>query len=332
MSVDTHSTFETFLRSHDESVWAQTVERLLPSIHEVDKVATKIWFSFFPLALARALEESDEPEKLARKLNLKGRYHLKDQIDSSHQFLYGHRYWPQIKAAVVEHAGSSTAPSEIAALARAIAVTASTTAAVEESLLVGIALVALMTVTQAGMAAFASSPGTVGIPPKVAAKSPAQVLKERAKDDSQGLLGFLKTVDQKWTVTFNENEEDCRYTLINRQDLATAGANDTRDYKSRDARCVEGPIPVECRTASCGVCWVGVLGGADKIVDVGVREGAAIKSFGYINTDEKRPHIRMACMAKTLGAVSVVVPPWSGVIGRYLEERDRPVEEAVAQG
>jgi hypothetical protein len=64
-----------------------------------------------------------------------------------------------------------------------------------------------------------------------------------------------------------------------------------------------------------------VLGGAEKIGDVGVHEGAKIKEFGYLDTDERRPHVRMACMAKTFGAVSIVVPPWNGVFGRYLEER-----------
>ena len=36
---------------------------------------------------------------------------------------------------------------------------------------------------------------------KHARKSPAEVLRERAVDDSQGWFGFLKTVDKKWTVT-----------------------------------------------------------------------------------------------------------------------------------
>ena len=43
---------------------------------------------------------------------------------------------------------------------------------------------------------------------------------------------------------------------------------------------------VECRAASCGTCWVGVLGGAEKLSDVGAREGKKIKEFGYTDTAE----------------------------------------------
>ena len=35
---------------------------------------------------------------------MQGNYSLKDQIDSSHTFLYGHRYWPEVKSAVQKHA------------------------------------------------------------------------------------------------------------------------------------------------------------------------------------------------------------------------------------
>jgi len=71
---------------------------------------------------------------------------------------------------------------------------------------------------------------------------------------------------------------------------------------------------VECRSASCGTCWVGVLGGAEKLSDVAVREAKKIKEFGYIDTAEPKPLIRLACQAAALGAVSVVIPPWNGVL------------------
>ncbi len=41
---------------------------------------------------------------------------------------------------------------------------------------------------------------------------------------------------------------------------------------------------MECRSASCGTCWVGILGGAEKLSDVAAREGKKIKEFGYIDT------------------------------------------------
>ncbi|MGZ8847431.1 MAG: 2Fe-2S iron-sulfur cluster-binding protein, partial [Pyrinomonadaceae bacterium] len=73
-----------------------------------------------------------------------------------------------------------------------------------------------------------------------------------------------------------------------------------------------------CRSASCGTCWVGVLGGAEKLSDVAVREGKKIKEFGYINTAEPKPLIRLACQAQAQGAVSIVIPPWNGQFGKYL--------------
>ena len=101
--------------------------------------------------------------------------------------------------------------------------------------------------------------------------------------------------------------------------MAWGAANDSaRDWRAIDPRRMEGPIPVECRSASCGTCWVGVLGGADKLADVAVREGKKIKEFGYIDTAEPRPLIRLACQAQAHGAVSVVIPPWNGQFGRHL--------------
>jgi hypothetical protein len=73
---------------------------------------------------------------------------------------------------------------------------------------------------------------------------------------------------------------------------------------------------------------VGVLGGAEKLSDVAVREGKQIKEFGYIDTTEPKPLIRLACQAKAMGAVSIVIPPWNGVFGRYL----RSLKEKVAEG
>src|SRR5438045_8949427 len=158
--------------------------------------------------------------------------------------------------------------------------------------------VAFMTIQQTGFAAFKSAPGAVTIDAKHAKKSPEQVLRERAKDDNQGLLGFLKTVDKQWTVTWDENDDGARYKLREAQDLAWRAASDqSRAWKDIDPRRVEGPIPVECLSASCGTCWVGVLGGAEKLADVGAREGKRIKQFGYIDTAELKQLIRFACQA-----------------------------------
>ena len=102
--MNTETPFEQFLNQHDEEAWSATLATLMRSVHEVDRSATQIWFSFYPLSLFRALQDSDDREKLARQLLLQGQYELKDQIDTSHAFLYGHRFWPHVKEAVERHA------------------------------------------------------------------------------------------------------------------------------------------------------------------------------------------------------------------------------------
>jgi hypothetical protein len=42
-------------------------------------------------------------------------------------------------------------------------------------------------------------------------------------------------------------------------------------------------------------------------------ERRRMKVFGYLDSAEERPLIRLACQAKAHGAVSIVIPPWNGV-------------------
>jgi ferredoxin len=143
-------------------------------------------------------------------------------------------------------------------------------------------------------------------------------------------LGFLKTIDKTWTVVFDENSQGSKYKAVNLQELASgAAAEDKQKWHSKDPRCLDGPIPVQCRSAACGTCWVGVLGGAEKLTDVQRLEANSVKRFGYIDTDDPKPLIRLACQAQTTGAVSIVIPPWNGVFGKYLKEH-RTSEEEVA--
>ena len=316
--------FENFLNQQDEEAWSAALTTLLRSIHEVDQNATQIWFAFYPLALFQALASAEDPEKLRQQLLMQGQFYLRDQIDSSHTFLYGHRYWPEVKRALQQHAQHArelngreeSLADQILGVAQKVA----SSLKVDPSLVVGITAVAFMTVRQAGLEAFEKSPGGMLIDKKHARKSPEEVLRERAKDDSQGLLGFLRTVNKKWTVTYDENDDGAKYRMNHVQDLAWGAADDrTRNWREIDPRRVEGPIPVECRSASCGTCWVGVLGGAEKLSDVAAREGKKIKEFGYIDTSEPKPLIRLACQAQTHGAVSIVIPPWNGVFGKYLK-------------
>ena len=320
-SATTKTPFETYLAQHGEEAWAAALTTLLRSVHDVDKNAIQIWFAFYPLSLFNALEDAKDPELLAQQLLLKGHYFLRDQIDSSHKFLYGHRYWSQVKKAIEAFAAnfkpsaSGSLSDEILGVAREV----SQSTGQDLSLLVGITAVGFMTVQQAGLAALKNSKGEMLIDSKHARKTPEQVLRDRAKDNSQGLLGFLKTIDKKWTITYDEADDTAKYKMNHDQDMAWGAADDrTRNWREIDPRRPEGPIPVECRSASCGTCWVGVLGGTEKLSDVAVREGKKIKEFGYIDTTEPKPLIRLACQAKALGAISIVIPPWNGVFGKYL--------------
>ena len=332
MGASNETLFEAYLKQHDDHAWAAVIRDLLPFIHDVDKNATEIWFYFYPLRLARALAEAEDADQLAKKLLMQGSYYLKDQIETSHRFLYGHRYWAEVKESVAGYAVSDKAPAslQLATQIREVASQVAARVKAEPSLAVGITAVAFMTLRQVGIAAFKASPGVARAARK---KSPEQILRERARDDGQGLFGFLRGEEKIYTVTFDETDESAKFKLINSQHLTTAAAEDKRDHSRRDARCKsdEGPIPVECRSASCGTCWVGVLGGAEKLSEVASLERRRIKEFGYIDTAEPKPVIRLACQAQAYGAVSIVIPPWNGVFGKHLDGQKEAERRAKAQ-
>ena len=321
---------EVFLDGHDDAAWREAVAELSPSIHEVDRTATQIWFYFFPLALLRAFEQAEDPEALARELLMQGKWLLRDQVDSSHAFLYGHRFWLEVKRAVARAAEAEGAPARrsLVEAVREVARAAAAERKVDDSLVVGIAAVGLMTLGQVGLEEFRRTPGGVLIDRKRARRTPEGVLRERARDDGQGLFGFLHTSDKRWTVVWDENHDDRRFRAVHMQEVASGAATDKRPWHQLDTRCTinEGPIPVQCRSASCGTCWVGVLGGAEKLTEAEWRERKMMPLFGYIETDEARPLIRLSCQARATGAVSLVIPPWNGYFGKYLKRRDESAE------
>ncbi|HLM00836.1 MAG TPA: 2Fe-2S iron-sulfur cluster-binding protein [Pyrinomonadaceae bacterium] len=312
--------FEAFLNQFDEKAWLETVSELLPEIHEVDRNAVQIWFRFYPLALFRYLQAVENKEEAIQKFVLQGKYELKDQIDESHKFLYGHRFWRETKAAVFNHAESfhtenADLKTEVRAIARAVAKSAKTT----ECLAVGIVLTGLMTLVQVGFDAFKAAEGKVFVDDRQAKKSAKEILAERARDDSQGLFGFLKTIDKKFSVNYDETDGKARFKIIYDEELATAAAKDqSRDWKAMDERRWEGVIPVECRSAACGTCWVGVLGGQEKLSEVSRLERKQIKVFGYNQPEDEKPFLRLACQAKAYGNATIVIPPWNGVFGKKI--------------
>lgn len=307
-----------YLNQFNERHWLSTLDTLLPSIHEVDRTAVQIWFRFYPLELFRYLEAAGDRDAEIRTLSIQGKPSLKDQINTSHYFLYGHRYWTYVKSAIEARAESfANAEIGLAGVIKTLAEDAAKAAKAEISLLIGISAAGLMTLVQAGLESFKAASGETATPQGLLAGSPEKIVSDRAKDDSQGLLGFLKTVDKKFSITYNESISNGRFAIINDQEIASASARDrSQNWKAKDERCWEGVVPVECLSASCGTCWIGVIAGQGKLSEVAAREQRQMKVFGYNQPDNEKPFLRLACQAKAFGNATIVIPPWNGIFGR----------------
>lgn len=309
--------FISELEKHNEAAWLAAVEKLLPEIHKVDRNAVRIWFRFYPLDLLNYLESAEDVGEAMTGIAMEGDFGLLDKIDTSHRFLYGHRFWPLVKASVIERAESDAPFAGLEAEIRSVAAKASAAAKTQISLTTAIAAVGLMTLVQAGLDELKAAPGMAETPEGIMAGSPDQIVAEREKDDSQGLFGFLKTVDKKYSVAFKSMASSDRFPIINDEEIASASQKfRERDWQSLDSRCWEGPVPIECTSASCGTCWVGVLGSEEKLSTPSDRERRQMKVFGYGQTDDEKPFIRLACQARASGNVTIVIPPWNAVFGK----------------
>ncbi len=312
--------FEIRLNEITENGWRETLQKLTKSnmIHEVDQAATEVWFNFYPLGLFRFLEKAEDKEAAVRGFAMQNDFELATQIDSSHSFLWGHRYWADVKHATIERANSFEADTfdleeETLLLARSVAKGVKQ----DESLLTGITLVAFMTLVQTGLEKFSVTSGDVAKTNGLLAKSPSKVIAERKKEKSGGLLGFLKTVDKEHEIYWDENDATAHFNIISDEELASAAARDqSKDWLAKDDRCGEGVIPVECRAAACGTCWVGVISGAENLSDVERLERKQMKVFGYRQEDKPKPRMRLACQARANGSATIVIPPWNGVYGK----------------
>lgn len=319
--------FVDHLTKFTESDWLAALDELLPCIHEVDRNAVQIWFRFYPLSLHRFVGEAADREEVLRGFALQGDFELKDQVDTSHHFLYGHRYWKTVKCKIEKVAEEFKGEPELVDIIKDVAVRVGKKHNVERSLTTAIAAVGLATLTQVGAAAFTASSGEVAEPSGLMKKSPDTIVTERAKDDSQGLFGFLKTVDKKFSITFTGCHTSGKFPIINEEEIATASQQDrSRDWQAEDPRCWEGPVPIECTAASCGTCWIGVLGGQEKLTEVGRRERRQMKVFGYNQPEDEKPFLRLACQARAQGNVTIVIPPWNGVFGKKVYGNVEEVE------
>ena len=319
MSVMEKSKFLSFLKEHDQGTWTNILDQLVPSIHLVDRAATRIWFGFWPLELPDALAEPPGREEMVRAMDLEGKWQLEELIDSEVDFFYGSKYWVPVKRAVLAHAQRYQKPEgkDLEQRIREIAGEVATSEKIDESVVLGITAVAFMALQQIGTEAL----GKVADKPVArswGSESPDRVVKRREKSRG-GLMSFLKGRGQSYRVVWDESKEGAVFLARHGQDLAMAAATDTRDYRAMDYRCIDGPIPVECRVASCGYCWVGVISGHQNLSEISDFESERLRYFGYHSVnhpEDPRPLIRLACQTQCLGDVTLVTPPWNGELER----------------
>lgn len=306
------------LNTFSEGDWLAAVDGLLPCIHEVDKNAVQIWFRFYPLSLKRFVDSAENREEALHGIAMQGQFELKDQISTSHHFLYGHRFWPKVKCLIEKEAAEYKGqPSDLIGIIKEVGMRAAEKLKVERQLTNAIAAVGLATLNQVGLDAFTFDGGDGKEPIGIMTKSPDVIVAERAKDDSQGLFGFLKTIDKKFSVNYAAANYAGKFPVINEEEVVTASQKDnSKNWKELDSRCWEGPMPIECTAASCGTCWVGVLGGQEKLTPVARRERRQMKVFGYNQPEEDQPFLRLACQTRATGNVTLVIPPWNGVFGK----------------
>ena len=221
-----------------ESDWNSAIAALLPSIHPVDRNSVQIWFRFYPLSLEQFLSASENIDEAKQSIAMQGEFGLEDRIDTSHDFLYGHRYWTAVKAAI--EAESQVFQGENIGLSDEITQIAAMVAGklkVDRSLVIGITAVGFMTATQVGLEKLRTSNGKPAKPSGIMAKSADAVVAARKQDDSQGIFGFLKTVNKTFSVIHNEGGKE-RFEILNDQEIASASANDrSQNWQSKDARC-----------------------------------------------------------------------------------------------
>ncbi|MEE8161684.1 MAG: hypothetical protein V3T61_08615, partial [Acidobacteriota bacterium] len=230
MDTDKNTSCDSF---HSEESWEKTLDALLPLIHPVDQDATRIWFAFWPLRLYHVLNQSEDLDQRVQTLEMEGRYWLKEQLDSSLRFLFAFQYWSPVKAAVRSFAESLTSRDDsLETQIREVAKTLASDLKVPESHLIGITAAAFMARQQIGRSALATASAEAAVRRSSADRFLRAQVKKRGR-----LFGFLKTVNSKHAVVFDERNKECRFQAINGQDISMAAGMDRRDYQSADLRC-----------------------------------------------------------------------------------------------
>ncbi|HSF18266.1 MAG TPA: 2Fe-2S iron-sulfur cluster-binding protein [Vicinamibacteria bacterium] len=318
MTVMESTRLVEFLEGLAQADWVEALDELGPSIHPVDREATRIWFAFWPLDLHQALSGNPrDAQEMARLMDLEGNWRLEDQLDTAAGFLYGAHFWVDVKEAILRQ---SEPARSLARTIRDVAARAAEAAGTSEDLVIGITAVGLMMLRQAGHEALARVATRPAKGPLLK-NDPAKVMAARRRQSRDGLFTFLRGTDRRWEVRWDE-ARGASFRAINGQDIAMAAAADEGDYRNLDYRRIDGPVPVECRVGSCGYCWVGVLSGREKLSEISAFEKERLRYFGYdtVNGEDPRPPIRLSCQTQCHGDVTVSIPPWNGELNRRHDE------------
>jgi ferredoxin len=308
-----------FLQTHSQKAWTDALDALTPSIHEVDRLATRIWFAFWPLDLLSALSSAEGPDEMARLMDLEGEWRLDQQVDASVGFLFGAHYWPLVKKTVLSFDYQEGSLEETI---RQVASRVSEEAKVDRSHVLGISAVGLMMTRQTGVEsieAVVDRPADGPLLPK----EPEHVLANRRRVSRDGLFTFLRGVNRRWDVRWDERARRAMFRALTGQDIAMAGGDAHGDYRELDYRRIAGPVPTECRVGSCGYCWVGVVSGKENLSEMTSFERERLAYFGYDTTNadgDQHPAIRLACQSQCRGDVTLVIPPWNGELNRRHDE------------
>ena len=311
------STLEEFIAEITQDQWDSLAVQAAPRIHEVDRQATRIWYSFWPLKLTTLLQEGDR-EAVIRDYRLRGEFELGEQIDSAISFLYGAKYWPQVKAEIVARSESREVGTDLQLEIEASAERVAKGVGAEPSIIRGITAVGYLMSAHVGVPALRQSGAAPARLSGLHRSSPEKLCRGRSRQKGPGLFGFLDGAERKFRILTDEHREGGYvFRAFQGQDLSMAAKSDTRDYTQIDSRRLEGPIPFECRSASCGFCWVGLLSPPDRLDKISAHEWRRLKYFGYIGETappEDYPLIRLSCQSYCQGDVQVVVSPWNGML------------------
>lgn len=177
---------------------------------------------------------------------------------------FGYRYWPRVKAAVL-----STTIQDLPFVDRVVSAAdaATRTARVDADLLIGITAAAMEMRDRLGPDAFASTASEPDLNAATLLETPTMVIRRRARNSPDGILGALPGVRRRWNVT-REPDPDDTYVVG------------------------DGDVLAPCRGGNHERCVVGIVSGADRVSPL---EG-----------NDPFPLIRRACATRVLGRVSLL--------------------------